>query len=219
MIKVAVLEDNILLQKRLVNLLKDWDLVERVDGFSDNASILNSNSVFDYDILLADLKLNGEWGYDAIKGFVASGKNKIAIVISNSVNPKEILSSIKVGAVGYLHKDDSSIEIKNAIQSALKGQSPISPSIAMLIMKSLHGESGTDDLDEDLPARQQTILTKRELEVLNLITKGLPNAEAADLLGLSTNTVSVHIRNIYKKLRTNNRAETIYEARSLGIIE
>ena len=63
------------------------------------------------------------------------------------------------------------------------------------------------------------ILTPREVEVLFTISKGLSYAEAATTLNISRQTLPVHIRSIYRKLQSNNRAEAIYEARLLGILE
>ena len=63
-----------------------------------------------------------------------------------------------------------------------------------------------------------SVLTPREREVINLISKGFTYKEVAQTLNMSFNTVPVHIRNIYKKMQANNRSEAVHEARMLGIL-
>jgi len=219
MIRIAVLEDNDVLRKRLIKILNEWDYVSQAHGFSGNQEFIQMNLKEGYDVLLADLSLNGENGEDSISYFVNERKENFAIVISSSLNPARILSAIKSGAIGYLHKDDPSIRIIGAIEMALGGASPISPSIAALILNEIQGNGVAEEEGKHSTSKKVNVLTKREAEVLNLITRGLTNKEVATAISISRNTVDVHVRNIYTKLQTSNRTETIFEARAMGIIK
>ena len=220
MIKVAVLEDNKILCDRVVRVISEWDYVLEVVGFSTNEEFIESDIVKEYDVLLVDLDLGGETGETSIIYCrQLKNRNVFVIVMSASLNTKAILSSIRAGAVGYIHKDDTSIRIKSAIKLVLQGQSPISPNIASLILSDLQSPSIIGNSSEVRSQVNVDILTGRELEILQLIVRGLTNAEVGELAGISAHTVSTHIRNIYGKLDTTNRAETIYEARNLGILK
>ena len=133
--------------------------------------------------------------------------------MSGISEPERIIRAIKSGAVGYLHKSDTSLQLIASIEKALAGQSPISAEIAVVLFTSLqHGET-TGALEAS-----SEILTSRETEVINLVARGLSYAEIAKTLSISKNTLPVHIRNIYRKLQTNNRTEAVFEARNLGIL-
>ena len=73
--------------------------------------------------------------------------------------------------------------------------------------------------EKDIKDRSQSILTKKEVEVINLISKGFTYAETAHYLEISVKTVPSHIRSIYNKLQAHNKTEAVFEARSLGILD
>lgn len=141
--------------------------------------------------------------------------NGIAIVVSAYLDAPTILNAIECGAVGYLHKDDSSFEIIEAVKLSLRGESPISPSIAYSLIKNL-SKSSVEAIK--LERDNHSILTAREVEVLTLLAKGLTYSEAANILNLSTKTIPVHVRNIYRKLQVKNRTEALSEAVAQGIL-
>ena len=219
MISIAILEDNIILQDRLAGILRDWNYVNAVHSVNTNTEFLECISTHEIDVLLADLSLPDGDGKESIKAFADKNPNGISIVISAKSDSESILLAIKAGAIGYLHKDDYSFEIISAIKLALKGESPISSAIAHKIFKSMQTEVLADDSEPHQFSPTTGILTPREIEVLFTISKGLSYAEAAASLSISIQTLPVHVRSIYKKLQTNNRAEAIYEARLLGILE
>ena len=142
-----------------------------------------------------------------------------------------ILQAIADGAVGYIHKGDESSEIINVIETAMAGDSPISPSIANKIVATLQNngndaplaglfrnKAGHTPEGQVEPKQKAEILSPRELEVLNLISRGLSYSEVATTLSIAPTTVPVHIRNIYRKLQSKNRSEAVFEARNLGLL-
>lgn len=231
MIAIAVLEDDLYLQRRFVKVLADWDYVKDVYPCADNAEFFACLDDHHIDILLADLDLPDGSGNQSIKAFSEKASTAITIVISSSMDSDVILTAIADGAVGYIHKGDESSEIITAIQTALAGDSPISPSIANKIVASVQhnattrpsaaislNRAGRTHKDGDDFTNKNEILSPRELEVLNLISRGLSYAEVASTLGISQTTVPVHIRNIYRKLQSKNRSEAVFEARNLGLL-
>src|SRR6056300_1944945 len=137
MINIAVLEDDLYLQQRFVRIFKDWDYVQQVFTCSDNAEFLACLESHHIDILLTDLDLPDGRGNQSIKTFSTTVDTTITIVISSSMDSTVILQAIADGAVGYIHKGDESSEIINVIETAIAGDSPISPSIANKIVATL----------------------------------------------------------------------------------
>ncbi len=217
MISVAVLEDDALMQGRLVEILKAWHFVRNVFATDSNALMAKIAEDHNFDVLLADINVCDGSGIDSVRLFRKKFPNCISIIISSNSNPHVIIEAIKAGAVGYIHKDDSKFEIINAIRSALQDEAPISPGIAMTILKSLQGAAEKTPVSVD-PAKQ-VLLSGREVEIIELISKGMSNLEVSQMLGISKNTVPVHVRNIYRKLGATRRTEAVFEARQLGIIQ
>ena len=231
MINIAVLEDDLYLQQRFARVLRDWDHVQQVFTCSDNAEFLACLENHHIDILLADLDLPDGRGNQSIKTFSTTVDATITIVISSSMDSTVILQAIADGAVGYIHKGDESSEIINVIETAMAGDSPISPSIANKIVATLQNngndaplaglfrnKAGHTPEGQVEPKQKAEILSPRELEVLNLISRGLSYSEVATTLSIAPTTVPVHIRNIYRKLQSKNRSEAVFEARNLGLL-
>lgn len=170
------------------------------------------------EVLLLDLGLPDGNGIELIKYIEGHGVRTGVIVMTAFGDERSILDAISAGAVGYLLKDEEHQAIETSIAQMLKGGSPISPSIARHLLKRFQGEQS---LPKKKLFRQQTgkmQLTTREFEVLQKISKGFTSKEISEMESLSYHTVTTHIRNIYKKLSVNSRAEALFEAYSMGLL-
>ena len=221
MLNILILEDNPLFYKRLNKFLANWEEVNSITITSSLEQFFNISNIEAFDFLLADLKLPDGNGIDAIKYFNSKSPNALVIVISSLADSASILASIRAGAVGYLQKDEGEMQIISALKDALNGGSPITPGIASTIFSNLRNQPS--DASNDINNMENensvnSVLTPREQEVINLISKGFTYKEVAQTLNMSFNTVPVHIRNIYKKMQANNRSEAVHEARILGIL-
>jgi len=214
---VVVLEDENILQERMVSIFRDWPLCKNVIGFSSNIDFLKYLSKNTVDILLADLNLDDGNSVASIAVLTKKHPSSIAIVISSLSDGPSVISALVSGAVGYLHKDDHSLSIIANVNKALLGESPMSPSIATTLVASINNRNVVY-IKSAPPTIESDLLTPREVEVIRLIAKGCSYDEAAVLLGISKNTIPVHIRNIYRKLQSKNKVEALFEARQLGII-
>lgn len=213
MISILLLEDNEVLSRHLERTLSDWHYSAEVFVCQSNAEAAEIIATNQIGLLLADLNVSDGDGVDTIRLFSEANPDGVTIIMSGISEPERIIRAIKSGAVGYLHKSDTSLQLIASIEKALAGQSPISAEIAVVLFTSLqHGET-TGALEAS-----SEILTSRETEVINLVARGLSYAEIAKTLSISKNTLPVHIRNIYRKLQTNNRTEAVFEARNLGIL-
>ncbi len=162
------------------------------------------------DILLVDLQLPDGSGIDLISEQTLRNPALPILVISIFGDEERVVNAIGAGAQGYLLKDDEEDTILDAVDCLLRGQSPISPSIAVHLIRRFR---------QLVPHRQEIHpLSDRELEVLQLATKGLSYRETAELMGVSINTVGTFTKRIYTKLAVSSRAEAIFEARQMGLM-
>jgi DNA-binding NarL/FixJ family response regulator len=115
-------------------------------------------------------------------------------------NSEMIFESLKMGASGYLLKRTHPARILEAIEEVHKGGSPMSSQIARMVVESFQiNNSNNKEFD----------LTKRELEILDCLSKGYRYKEIAEKLFISMDTVRSHIRNIYEKLQVKSRTEAV----------
>ena len=219
----CILEDNIILQQYLKNIISEWSEVDEVICVGSNEEFSILENIHQINFFLIDLVLPDGLGILSIERYVAETVNGFCLVISNLYDGEIILSALKAGAVGYLHKDDAALDIRDKIEFVRNGGSPMSPLIANNLIKQLQenhsGLSYEMDDDQSFQVKKiSSILTERETEVINLIAKGLTYKEVAVALDLSRHTIPGYIRTIYQKLQSHNRSEAVFEARSLGLI-
>lgn len=212
--RIVLTEDDEPVRNRLGTLLRNWDggdLVAVCATLSESIAAIETHPI---DLLITDLKLPDGNGIDGIRALRSKQPNAEAMVISVLADETTVLDAIEAGATGYLLKDADSMDLIRAVTDLMGGQSPISSRIARVLVRRLgvHGQDGP----VEQPARN--ILTAREMDILWGIAKGFTNAELAERLGISRQTVPVHIRNIYRKLEASNRSEAVFEATRLGLI-
>jgi len=170
------------------------------------------------DVLVTDLGLPDGTGIDLIR-YAREHKQPIEImVITVFGDERHILNAIEAGASSYLLKDGDTEYIGDAILKLLAGESPITASIARKLLKNYQRAAPTTENHANESVKAHTQLTERETQVLGCMAKGYSYKEAASMLGMSSHTVSSHIKSIYRKLEVNSRGEAVFEAVQLGIV-
>lgn len=208
-IRVLLLEDDEVLRERFARILCDWENAVLVAACATLNEALSVIKVQGIDLLLTDLSLPDGDGTDAIRLLRRINPDADSMVISVLADNQTVLRAIEAGAVGYLLKDATPIELVESIIALRAGCSPISPSIARILVNRMNTPA---------PSDETPTLTERETEVLRGIAKGFTYMELAEMLGISRHTVPVHIKNIYRKLAAHNRSEAVYEAQKRGLI-
>lgn len=212
MIRVAVIEDDPVLRSVLCNAIdecEDMRLVGQEDNVATASKMIERGG---YDVLLCDLGLPDGSGIDLIQQEALTGRDTDILVVTMFANQSKVLEAVQAGARGYLLKDERIEDCIEAIRNIQRGGSPISPIIARQLLKQIKPDSKSEPLPMKVP------LTDREYEVLNLLSRGLSNSDCADVLCISSNTVGTHVKNIYRKLEVNSRAEALFEASSQGLL-
>jgi DNA-binding NarL/FixJ family response regulator len=218
-IRVVLVEDDLQFQQMLRGLIDDAPDMELLMTASTRAQGLQAVDALGMDVLLVDLGLPDGSGIDVIRA--AHQKRPACDIMVCSVFGDEphVMQALEAGAAGYLLKDGAAHGMVGQIRSLHLGGSPISPLIARQVLMRFRKQNY--GMPFALPLPQQAtrpLLSSREQEVLELITKGFTADEIADLIAVSRHTVLTFVRRIYKKLQVNSKAEAIYEARNLGLL-
>jgi DNA-binding NarL/FixJ family response regulator len=202
MIKVGIVEDNV----KIRNLIQRY--LDMQDGISCRVAVDSVEEMLDYlkekelpDILLMDIQLPGMSGIEGI-GIIKQDYPEIDIIMLTVYHDShKIFDSLKAGASGYLLKHTSLPEIKEAVEDLAKGGAPMSPQIARKVIQYFNSTQAKKKPESDLTAREQ--------DIVNGLVDGLSYKMIADRYDISIDTVRAHIRNIYKKLHVNSKAEVI----------
>ena len=214
--RILLLEDDAPVRERLASIISLWPggrLVAACARLADAMAVINDDHI---DLLITDLNLPDGHGVQAIRMLRERQPEAEAMVISVLADDRNVIEAIEAGASGYLLKDSDPLDIVDAITELLAGRSPISSTIARTIVRRLGGTREPKSATPQ-PATEHA-LTPREMDILWGIAKGFTYSELAERLEISKNTVPVHIKNIYRKLQTNNRSEAVYEASRRGLI-
>lgn len=216
MISVAILEDTTFLADRFSGALSNWDYIRQTSVFQSVSDFQKALLQSFYEVVLVDLDFSEDSILETIR-FIGKLHPKAAvIVISDKSDPDSVVNCIRAGASGYLLKSDATFGVKSAISEVLNRGAPLSPTAAMHLLNRVQVSNTADFWAVD---RQPAFsLTKRECDVINLLSKELSTRQVGLELGMSEKTVPVHLRNIYKKLGTSSRKEAIIKARHLGLV-
>jgi DNA-binding NarL/FixJ family response regulator len=154
------------------------------------------------DVVLMDLRMPGKTGVEATAAIVAEFPQARVLLISNYDGDEDISQAMDAGAAGYLFKSIMEDEILNAIRQVHAGKRYLSRAVTLRLRERTE------------PVR----LTQRENDILSMLGKGFSNKELANVLGVSTDTVKTHLKNLFRKLNVSDRAEAIREAIHRGFL-
>jgi DNA-binding NarL/FixJ family response regulator len=167
----------------------------------------------DVDIVLLDINFPGMSGIDYIKEIKkVSPKTKI-IIYSMHMEEQYVYKSILQGADGFLVKNGELDEIVEAIQLVFDGNKYFTELLPEHIIQKIQWKK----LDNELLVKSQ--LTKREMEILELVAKGKSNKEIAEILFISDRTANTHRTNIFLKMEVNNSVDLVSKAHRNGLID
>ena len=214
--KIALVEDDERTRGRIAALLVKSLTDVHIQEFSDLTSARRFALQSAQDYWLVDLGLPDGSGVDLIRVVRAIHAEARILVISVFGDVDNIVKSIEAGANGYLLKDAVDKDLLQALDSIGEGGTPLSPMIASRLLERMMPTRGAPAVAAD--AEPAMMLTARESELLNLVSRGYKYAEAASLMQISLSTVQTHIRRIYIKLSVESKTEAVFEARAKGLL-
>lgn len=211
-ITVAIVEDEPEVRLRFESAVRSHPRLSLLFAASTAAQTIELTKRRPADVFLVDLGLPDRDGRDIIKWLTAQYPTALAMVVTVFADEEHVLTSLEAGAVGYLLKDTPSDEMGRHIVELYEGGSPISPSVARSVLKRFIGKKPGRVINVDNP------LSERELQVLQLIEKGMSYEEVSEILGITWHTVTAHLRHVYRKLQVNSRGQAVFEAKQRGFL-
>ncbi|MFK5983643.1 MAG: response regulator transcription factor [Flavobacteriaceae bacterium] len=214
-VKVAIVDDNSFLISAIKEKLSFFDdIIIKHTSLNGSDLLTKLENNHNIDIVLMDIEMPVLNGIETTQ-IVKQKYPQIKIIMLTAFdNDENIFSAIKAGADGYLLKEINPEELHNGILETINGGAAMNPSIALKTLKLLRNPINISNLKD-----QEIIsLSKREVEVLEQLSKGLSYTAIADNLFLSPSTVRKHIENIYKKLQVHSKIEAVQKAKDHNII-
>lgn len=203
-IKLLVVEDHHLIRDSIKALLSAYSDIKIVGEAADGEEAVEKTSLLQPDVVVMDIsmpKLNGLRATQLIKEESAEVK---IVLLSAHVTQKYVIEGVKVGADGYIPKESSTSVLIDAIRTVYDGKKYYKGIVSDMIVENYTKKSGRKGLD-DAPEKKLPI-TKREMEILKLISNGMTNQEIAEKLFISVRTVESHKSHIMQKLDIKNTA-------------
>ena len=201
-IEVAIIEDNQALGESLMKVVESIPNARCIGVWGTAEEGLKKIDAFRPSIVLMDINLPGMSGIEATALLKRHLPEILVIIVTVHREHEKIFDALKAGACGYLIKRSRAADVRQAIMDVHAGGAPMSAEIARRVVEAFHQSA------QKAGAGAETVtLSQRETSVAQLIAEGLANKEIADRLGISTETVRGHLKNIYEKLHVRSRTE------------
>ncbi len=211
--KIVLVEDETLVRLGLCELLKlnaSIDIVAQAeDGFGAVETIMNTES----DVVLMDVRLPGQSGVDVLKGVRQRGLTTPVVLVTTFDDDDIFFRAIQNGANGFIRKDSTLVELTSCLDKVIAGERVFRPSVTRGARSALEAFQPKFESME-LPEH----LTKKESEVLALMTAGLSNKEIAESMGVTEATIKTHASTIFAKLGVRDRVRAVLKGLEIGYV-
>lgn len=211
--KILLVEDETLVRLGLCELLRlnaNYEIVGQADDGIHAVDLLMS---VPSDVVLMDVRLPGQSGVDVLKTVRDRGLATPIILVTTFDDDEVFFRAIQAGANGFLRKDSSLAELTSCIDKVISGERVFRPSVTRTARSGLEVlQPKFESLDLPEP------LTKKEAEVLSLMTAGLSNKEIAESLGVTEATIKTHASTIFAKLGVRDRVRAVLKGLEIGYV-
>ena len=206
--RIMLVDDHKLLRQSLKRQLEEFGhevVADVADGNSAIAAALKNQP----DIILMDISMAEGDGITACRAIMEADARQRVLMLTMHAEIDLIRKALKAGAVGYLTKDATFEEVLHALDLACNGDVIISPQFAQALLEEVDAQQ----------AVQNSLLSEREMEVLQLLSEGCSTPEIATNLFISQKTVKNHLASIYEKIDARDRTHAVIRAVKMGIIK
>ncbi|MBK8421467.1 response regulator transcription factor [Candidatus Villigracilis saccharophilus] len=210
-IRILVVDDESVVRDGVVTILSFQPDMKVVGEAENGIKAVEIARQAKPDVILLDLMMPKQSGLESIPKIKHVSPDSRILVLTSFDESDLVYQSIKAGALGFLLKDATRVQLLQAIRDVAKGQASIQPSIAMKVINEI-----------DHPAEliyTANPLTPRELETLKFIARGLSNQEIANSLVVHERTVAKYVSSILNKLHLANRTQAALYAINEGLAE
>lgn len=204
-VKIVLIEDDEIIREgytTLIGQVQGYEVTNNYMSFDDAAKTIADDGP---DVILLDIELPGTNGIDAIPKLKKLVPEAHILILTVYESEKLIFEALANGASGYLTKNTPASKIVESVKEVMEGGGPMSVNIARMVIRSFQ-------------RNQDSPLSKRETQILELIVDGKSRSQIARELFIDLETVRSHIKNIYLKLDVNSRADAIKTAKANKLI-
>ncbi len=210
-IKVIIADDHTIFRSGLNMLLSSEPDINVIGEAEDGQSAIQLAKELNPDVILMDIGMPGLNGIEATEQIKLETPDINILVLTMHRSDEYFFKVLEAGASGYILKGAETSELINAVRPVAKGEVFLYPSMAGRLVKEYLSQSAASEISS-------AKLTKRELEILQLIAEGFTIKEIAEKLVLSPSTVHSHRTNLLHKLNLNSRHELVQYAREHGLM-
>ena len=203
-ISIAIVEDLDEVRDGLKNFLALSQDFKVLDTFKTAEQALDDIPKLSPDIVIMDISLPGMNGIECIRQVKDKSPSTQFMMFTVYENDEKVFEALKAGAAGYLLKNTGLVQLIESLKELHNGGSPMSANIARKLVTVFREQQ-----NEPVPVG---LLSNRENDILQLLSRGLLYKEIAEQLTISVSTVRQHIHHIYEKLHVQNRTEAINKA-------
>lgn len=201
MIRIAIVEDDARVRAGLAQIIDDAPGYRCVCHCDTAEAALEKVPKVAIDVVLMDIHLPNLSGIECTVQLKRRVPNVQILMLTVYEDPELIFKALQGGASGYLLKRTSPTELLNAVAEVMRGGAPMTSEVARRVVESFRTPPSTPGGTPDL--------SRRELEILNLLTQGYENKEIAERLSIGFETVRTHLKHIYEKLHVRSRVEAV----------
>lgn len=199
MITICIIEDIEEIQRGLKSIIESDSRFKLLGCFTTAETAIAELPLLNPEIVIADINLPGKSGIDCVQEIKRTNAKIQFIMFTIYEDNDQVFEALKAGASGYILKNTAPDKIIESVIELYEGGSPMSPKIARKVLNTFsQTKTSVDEL-----------ISKREKEVLELLSKGFLYKEIADKLNISFSTVKRHLNHIYQKLQVQNKTEAI----------
>jgi DNA-binding NarL/FixJ family response regulator len=200
-IRICIVEDDPIIREGLVEVIRNSENCNLLDAFETAEELMAQFRALQPEVVLMDIQLPGRSGIECVSELKAKYPKTQFLIISVFEDNENIFDALCAGATGYLLKSNDSQKLVQSINEIYRGESPMSGTIARKVIGSFqHTKKSSDYFN---------ILSEREREILDYLSRGFRYKEIASRISLSTETVRTHIHNIYGKLQVSSRTDAL----------
>ncbi|WOO34581.1 response regulator transcription factor [Anaerocolumna sp. AGMB13020] len=210
-IRVVIADDHRMIREGLKQLLELEGDISIVGEAGDGIECIEEIGIKKPDVLLLDINMPRMDGLKVLQKLKEMKSNIKVLILTIHNEIEYLLKAVDIGVNGYVLKDSESDLLRKAIFAIYNGEIFIQPNMVPLLNDKL------ENREEETTT--ESLLTKREMEVLKLITEGLFNKEIAYNLSISEKTVKNHVSNIFRKISVSDRTQAAVYAIRNNIVE
>jgi len=219
-ISLGIIEDDENVLSYLMNIFSNPSQVKLKAVARNRAQAIHLIRSQDVDVVLLDLGLPDVDGFDLMEEIKQKDVNIKVLVLTTFANPKHVFKSFRLGADGYLLKEEVREGLIEKIVQTVNGQAPVSPMISKLMLSRLNALEEGAKPKVDVSAKLVELgLSGKEWSVLKLLAEGHAINAIGNRLAISPHTVNQHLRSIYRKLGVTTRAMAVHAAYINGLLE